>query len=229
MKRSQINAIIREADAFIKQHQFFLPPFAYWTPDEWRTKGEEAQEIAAHRLGWDITDFGLQEYEKTGLFLFTIRNGSLDNLKVARGKIYAEKLLLVGVDQITPLHFHWTKTEDIINRGGGTLMIEVYNSTDDEQLADTDIHVSLDGVVHHVKAGHVFALQPGASITLHTGLYHKFWAEGGMVLSGEVSMVNDDYTDNRFYQPVGRFAQIEEDEPPLYLLVGDYERYYRHL
>lgn len=229
MKRSQINAIIREADTFIKQHQFYLPPFAYWTPDEWRSKGEEVREIATHRLGWDITDFGSGDYVKRGLFLFTIRNGTLDNLKVARGKIYAEKLLIVGNHQVTPLHFHWTKTEDIINRGGGSLMIKVFNSTSDEALADTDITVKLDGVAHHVKAGHVFALQPGESITLHTGLYHEFWAEGGTVLCGEVSMVNDDYTDNRFYEPVGRFAEIEEDEPPLYLLVGDYERYYRYL
>jgi len=46
------------------------------------------------------------------------------------------------------------------------------------------------------------------------------------VLVGEVSKVNDDNTDNRFYESVGRFSAIEEDEAPLYLLVNDYERYY---
>ncbi|EJS87388.1 hypothetical protein AAUPMB_14130, partial [Pasteurella multocida subsp. multocida str. Anand1_buffalo] len=29
-------------------------------------------------------------------------------------------------------------------------------------------------------------------------LYHSFWAEDGVVLAGEVSMANDDLTDNRF-------------------------------
>jgi len=58
---------------------------------------------------------------------------------------------------------------------------------------------------------------------------HKFWATGGRVLAGEVSLVNDDAKDNRFYEPIGRFPAIEEDEPPLYLLCTDYPRYYPRL
>ena len=42
------------------------------------------------------------------------------------------------------------------------------------------------------------------------------------MLLGEVSAVNDDVNDNRFYQLIGRFHEIEEDEPPYRLLVGDY-------
>ena len=42
MKRSDVNAIMREADTFIRQRGFYLPPFAYWTPAEWSNKGEEA-------------------------------------------------------------------------------------------------------------------------------------------------------------------------------------------
>jgi D-lyxose ketol-isomerase len=38
--------------------------------------------------------------------------------------------------------------------------------------------------------------------------------------------VNDDRTDNRFYEPIGRFPEIEEDVPPLYLLTEDYAKYY---
>lgn len=229
MKRSEINTIMRDADAFIKAHQFHLPPFAYWTPDDWRVKGPEASEIARHSLGWDITDFGQGRYDELGLFLFTIRNGALENLKTGRGKVYAEKLLIVGVEQITPYHFHWQKTEDIINRGGGTLMIQLYNSTPDEKLDEhSDITVSLDGVVHTLPAGAVVQLKPGESITLTTCLYHQFWASGSRVLCGEVSTVNDDLADNRFLDPIGRFATIEEDEPPLHLLVGDYKKYYAH-
>ena len=36
MKRSEINAIIREAIAFLDKYQFRLPPFAYFTPEEWK-------------------------------------------------------------------------------------------------------------------------------------------------------------------------------------------------
>ena len=45
------------------------------------------------------------------------------------------------------------------------------------------------------------------------------------MLVGEVSLVNDDDKDNRFYTPLGRFPEIEEDEPPLYLLCTDYAKY----
>jgi D-lyxose ketol-isomerase len=41
---------------------------------------------------------------------------------------------------------------------------------------------------------------------------------------GEVSKVNDDWTDNHFLDGVGRFPDIDEDEEPLYLLAMDYHR-----
>jgi D-lyxose ketol-isomerase len=227
VKRSEINAIIREADAFIKSHGFHLPPFAYWPPETWQQKDESVREIVANQLGWDITDFGLGDYRGTGLFLFTVRNGSSENLKTGQGKTYAEKIMIVDVDQITPMHMHWSKMEDIINRGGGRLVVQLYNATPDEDLAETDVTVMTDGVQRTLKAGDTVSLSPGESITLSPYCYHKFWGEDSRVLVGEVSRVNDDRTDNRFHEPVGRFPQIEEDEPPLYLLVGDYERYYQ--
>jgi D-lyxose ketol-isomerase len=227
MKRSEINAIIRDADSFIRGHGFYLPPFAYWTPQAWASKGEEAREIVERNLGWDITDFGQRDFPTCGLFMFTIRNGDAGDLKTMRGKLYAEKIMIVNVDQVTPMHFHWRKTEDIINRSGGKLLIQLYNSTDDEKLADSDVTVSTDGVRRTVKAGDTVVLGPGESITLPDHLYHKFWGTEGRVLVGEVSLVNDDNSDNRFYDPVGRFPEIEEDEPPLYLLCNDYSRYYR--
>ena len=217
---------MREADAFMKSNKFYLPPFAYWSPEDWAGKGDEVREIVENNLGWDITDFGQGNYEKLGLFLFTIRNGGPENLRTGQGKTYAEKVLIVDVDQVTPMHFHWHKTEDIINRGGGRLAIKLYNSTADEQLADTDITVSMDGVRRAFKAGDTVLLNVGESITLPTGLSHTFWGVGSRVLVGEVSKVNDDANDNRFLEPMGRFPEIEEDEPPLHLLVGDYANYY---
>jgi D-lyxose ketol-isomerase len=228
VKRSEINVIMREADEFIRGCGFYLPPFAYWSPETWQQKGPEVSEITDNRLGWDITDFGQGDYEKIGLFMFTIRNGHSSNWKTQQGKLYAEKILIVGKDQVTPMHFHWSKMEDIINRGGGTLYIQVYNATADEDLdRESDVHLSLDGVAHVFKPGDIVELKAGESISLVQRCYHKFWADG-RTLVGEVSLVNDDNRDNRFHQEIGRFPAIEEDEAPQYLLVNDYARYYPH-
>lgn len=229
MKRSEINEIMRDALDFLAEQKFLLPPFASWTPDEWRSKGPECREIIDQQLGWDITDFGGGDFARLGLFLFTIRNGTLQDLDNPQGKTYAEKIMIVREAQVTPTHFHYQKMEDIINRGGGTLVIRMWNATDDDKLAETSVTVSMDGVRVTVPAGGTITLPPGESVTLPQRNYHSFWSEEGKgaVLVGEVSRVNDDHADNHFHDPVGRFPEIEEDEEPLYLLCGDYERYYQ--
>jgi hypothetical protein len=228
MKRSEVNAIMHDAGEFIRQSGFYLPPFAHWTPEDWRGKGEEAREIVENQLGWDITDFGLGRYAEDGLFLFTVRNGSQAEMKSRQGKLYCEKIMVVDVNQKTPFHYHWNKVEDIINRGGGKLAIRLHNATAEGDLADTPVVASLDGVKRHFHAGDVVELAPGESITLTPYLYHEFWGTGQRVLVGEVSLVNDDANDNRFYKPVGRFPDIEEDVEPLHLLTTDYGRYWKH-
>ncbi len=216
MKRSQINRYMKQAIGLLRKHRFHLPPFAFWSPADWQCKGAESREIVAQQLGWDITDFGLGNFESTGLILFTIRNGTLEELKRPDGKTYAEKMLIVREAQVTPTHFHFQKMEDIINRGGGELEIQLWNSTPEEGLAGGEVSVSVDGERRSVPAGGKVTLAPGQSICLPARLYHKFWGrEGkGTVLVGEVSRVNDDYVDNRFYEKVGRFASIEEDQAP---------------
>ncbi|MCX6065514.1 MAG: D-lyxose/D-mannose family sugar isomerase [Chloroflexi bacterium] len=227
MKRSEINAIIQSADAFIRAQGFYLPPFAYWKPQDWQQKGNEVREIVENALGWDITDFGIGEFSKFGLFLFTLRNGSPENLASRTGKLYAEKIMVVEDGQTTPLHFHWHKMEDIINRGGGKLKLRLYPASANEDLVRTgEVHFSVDGSRHRIDAGEVVTLEPGESITLEQHCYHEFWGDG-RVLVGEVSMVNDDNHDNRFFQSIGRFPTIVEDEAPLYLLVSDYDKYYQ--
>jgi hypothetical protein len=157
--------------------------------------------------------------------LFTLRNGHLTDPKY-RHKPYCEKILIVQEQQVTPMHFHWSKVEDIINRGGGNLVVQLCRATPDDGLSDEAVKVSLDGMRTRVKAGGEVVLRPGESICLPSRLYHKFWGEAGRgtVLLGEVSTVNDDKVDNRFYEAVGRFPQIEEDEEPLYLLFSGYPR-----
>lgn len=223
MKRSQINAIIENNIAFLKGYQFCLPPFAFWTPEEWKTKGHEYDEIRDNQLGWDITDFGSGDYEKKGLFLFTVRNGN-QNMPEKYKKPYAEKVMVVEPGQVTPFHYHWYKMEDIINRGGGVLAIQLYNADKETDLLDqiNPVIVHSDGRVYEVPAGSVVRLSPGESITLYQGQYHSFWAENEKTMVMEVSQCNDDSKDNRFLEETGRFPEVDEDEPARYLLCTEY-------
>jgi D-lyxose ketol-isomerase len=96
---------------------------------------------------------------------------------------------------------------------------------DGEVDRSAPVPVTTDGQKRLQKPGEVLLLQPGESVTLCPGNWHKFWGEGGDVLIGEVSAVNDDLTDNIFEDPIGRFADVEEDAAPTHLLVSDYETY----
>ncbi|MDA8586345.1 D-lyxose/D-mannose family sugar isomerase [Rhodobacteraceae bacterium] len=230
MKRSIINAIMAEADAMIRAHGFTLPPFAYWTPDEFRARVADgsARRIYHARMGWDITDYGQGKYNALGLFLFTLRNGSLADLQRGGGMVYAEKLLISKQDQISPMHTHVIKSEDIINRGGATLAVELFGSDADGNCDETKgATVLTDGLQRILPPGAVLKLAPGESVTLNPGDWHAFWGEGGDVLIGEVSTVNDDETDNVFREEVGRFAKVDEDVDPTHLLVSDYATWFK--
>jgi D-lyxose ketol-isomerase len=217
MKRSEINRFIEEAADFFAANNFSLPPFATWTLADWKERHEDTSELRAYKLGWDVTDFNSGNFHSIGLTLFTLRNGPPDG----NGKVYAEKIMYVRENQITPFHYHVRKTEDIINRGGpntGKLVVQLYNRGYDGGLEQTPVLVVCDGISRHVAAGGSVVLGPGESITLTPYLFHQFHAVGSDVLIGEVSSVNDDATDNYFLEPLPRFPQIYEDEPPVHLL-----------
>ncbi|MCK9329128.1 MAG: D-lyxose/D-mannose family sugar isomerase [Candidatus Cloacimonetes bacterium] len=220
MKRSEVNGYIKEAEQIMANRSFFLPQWASWTLDEWSKNKSKCTEILDSMLGWDITDFGSGNYLKTGLFLFTLRNGNPDR----NTKTYAEKIMIVKENQECPLHFHWHKNEDIINRGGGILVFQLFKATRDEQLSEDDVLIQVDGITTVLKAGEKLELVNGQSICLSPGIYHRFYAKKGTgyVLAGEVSSINDDTTDNRFFKPAGRFPIIEENAKPYRLLVSDY-------
>ncbi len=224
MKRSEVNKIITGVAAFFEKHQFMLPEWASWPPDN----NGKANMVNAPRLLiinlagiLQISEVGI--LRKRGLSLFTIRNGNWDK----KDKLFCEKIMVADEDQETPMHFHWNKTEDIINRGGGNLVMELHYATDDDQLSSEPVTVSIDGVKITVQAGKQLILKPGQSICLKPRMYHRFYGEKGKgrVLIGEVSMVNDDANDNRFFEVIGRFPEIVEDEKPVRLLVNDYSKY----
>jgi D-lyxose ketol-isomerase len=224
MRRSKINEIIREGDEFIRSFGYRLPQFAYLTPTEMKERRDALDGIVAARLGWDITDYGQGRFDELGLFLFTTRNGNADDLKTGRGMLYAEKIMISRRDQLSPMHRHIVKAEDIINRGGGPLALRLFATAPDGSIdRSTPVSVMTDGMEQWLEAGDVLRLGAGESVTLLPGVWHAFWGEKEDVLIGEVSTVNDDLTDNVFEDPISRFSGIEEDEEPVRLLVSDYE------
>ena len=80
MKRSEINKIMRDAIEFIDEMKFKLPPFAYWSVEDWATKGKEYDEIRDNMLGWDITDFGSGDFLKIDLHISFENNTSYEEI-----------------------------------------------------------------------------------------------------------------------------------------------------
>lgn len=213
MKRSQINAAIHRTEAMLERYHWTLPAWGRWKSADFAAQPEAAAYLRAHQLGWDVTDFGLGNFDECGLVLFCVRNGIVgkpDELT------YAEKLLFVEEGQLTPTHRHEAKMEDIINRVGGDLVIEFADTDADGNVIDRDIVVPVDGLPRRLALWEPLVLSPGESVTIRTGLYHRFYGRkgAGPVLVGEVSQVNDDRNDNFFLEPIGRFSAVEEDEPP---------------
>lgn len=216
MKRSEINRAIADAEEDFRNVGYILPEFAGWSLEEWRARGEAARILVVAGMGWDVTDFGEGKFGEKGLLLFTTRNGVLGG--GAGNRPYAEKIMISRRDQLTPMHRHESKTEDIINRAslsdGATLAVKLFQSDDDGRPSQTrKVTAHLDGFTREVELGTVVELAPGASITLFPGTFHAFWGKNGDVVVGEVSTVNDDATDNFFAEPLARFTEIAEDEP----------------
>lgn len=226
MKRSEINQIIDNLITFASKNKVYFPKFAGWSVDDFEHAGGEHDEIIDNMLGWDVTDFGRKNFSQYGLATFTFRNGNFNDKK-KYPKPYCEKILILEDDQILPMHFHKFKEEDTINRGGGILDIQVYNSTSNEQLdKNSDVHLVKDGQKITLPAGGVVSLEPGESLTTTQRIYHQWHGRKGTgkIMVWEVSSTNDDNVDNRFLEDVPRFSEVEEDEPIKHVLFADYSK-----
>jgi D-lyxose ketol-isomerase len=222
VKRSDIDAAVGAATELAAACSFALPAFAHLSRDEWFERREELAPTMRRGLGWDVTDFGRGRFARYGLTLCTLRNGTLEERDAGRGQTYAEKLLAVRRGQETPFHFHRRKVEDIIHRGGpGVLVLEAHPAAGDA-LGGGRIRTLVDGVETELAGGEQVTLEPGQSFQVPAGVFHRFWAEDGPVLAGEVSSVNDDVADNRFLETSERYPGIEEDLPARWLLVSEY-------
>lgn len=230
MKRSEINQSIEIAKRIFNSLNLKLPPFAYWTTEKWHDNAKNADGIRKAMLGWDITDFGQNNFSTLGRALFTLRNGYRKK-DGSYTQCYAEKLILDPPNQAPPLHFHKSKMEDIINRGSGNILIRLFWADAKGKCSNEKFSVQIDGVYQECKPDTVVRLTPGQSINIPPYLIHQFWGEqctGIEVdgvrysVSGEVSSVCDDWNDNIFLMDVERFPEIEEDVPRIHYLCNEY-------
>ena len=225
MKRSEINKLIHWAKDFLAQNNIRLPKLAYWSPADLKARAAQLDAIRQLELGWDITDFGSGDFSRIGAVLYTVRNGLVDDPCV--GVPYCEKYIVMKDGQHLPNHYHVFKSEDIINRAGGDFFVQVWNADKATgKMLDTDVHVRMDGIEHVVRPGEEIVVRKGESISLTPYIAHVFGPKPGTgdCIIGEVSKVNDDHTDNFFLDPIARFADIDEDEPPIHLLCNEYSK-----
>ena len=227
MKRSEINAALKWAEKLAASQNITLPRFARYPADPAGFAAPARAAIVKTLLGWDVTDFGSDDFAHVGAVLFTVRNGSVQDPSL--GTPYAEKYIFLkdGDEQEIPLHYHITKTEDIINRAGGIFCCQVAARGEDGKPDFTrPVTLYRDGEVYEAAPGEVIEIDVGDSITLEPYVYHRFFAKPGCgdLVIGEVSKVNDDSSDNVFAVTRNYFRPIEEDEAPYRLLGCDYPK-----
>jgi D-lyxose ketol-isomerase len=222
MRRSFVDSRIEAMLALCDRHDFKLPPFAHWGAAQYRAQPDAARRIGESGLGWNVVEFAPGAYRQQGLTVFTSRMGDWRGLKSGAGRLYAEKALMAEDGQVTPHHYHVVKTEDILNRGGGRFVVELFKVDANGARLDQSFTALKDCETLKLAPGARVSLEPGESLTLEPFVAHAFWAEGSAVLAGEISLANDDATDNYFLPPLGALAPLEEDEPMRYVTVRDH-------
>jgi D-lyxose ketol-isomerase len=224
MKRSFIDARIDAMVAFCERQGARLPPFAFWGESDFLAGSEAAQRILEGGLGWNVVEFEPGGFARAGLSVFTLRMGDWRHLSHGRGRLYGEKLLFAEDGQRTPHHYHIVKTEDIVNRGGARFVVELVKVDRAGTPLKERFRALKDVKTLELEPGARVTLEPGESLTLEPFVAHAFWAEGGPTLGGEVSLANDDRTDNYFLPPLAAPAPIVEDVTRRFVTVRDHAR-----
>jgi hypothetical protein len=160
---------------------------------------------------WDVTDFGLGSFSEFGLVL----------VNLAEEKEYCEKLMYAVANQVTPIHAHKKKKEDIICRTG-TLIIQLWLQDPKVDPTEAAFQIKVSGKMQSIKSGQVISVNAGERVTIEPGIWHCFYPGSAECIIGEVSTANDDLNDNFFSdKSIGRFSDIEEDEPAILKLLSD--------
>lgn len=187
MKRSEINRAYLDAKCFFENNGWVLPS----------------------NPKWDVTDFGLGNFQKFGLVL----------LNLCEEIEYCEKLMYARKGMTTPAHYHNKKKEDIICRKG-EFCIHLW----DKQMSESnsEVKIKINGDLKYVPTNTQHIIKAGERITLFQGVTHAFWPTSEECIIGEVSTANDDLNDNFFKNPdIGRYPTIDENETSLIKLLSD--------
>jgi D-lyxose ketol-isomerase len=222
MRRSFVDSRIDAMLEFCSRQKYALPPFSLWDPARFRADPVAARRIADGGLGWSVVEFEPKAFAKEGLTLFTTRMGDWRELCKGRGRLYGEKAIMALDGQRTPHHYHIVKTEDILNRGGARFVVELYRVDRNGLRMNDRFDVQKDASTINLGPGDRVTLEPGESIVLEPFIAHAFWAEGGPVLAGEVSLVNEDAVDNYFVPPLSPAEPLEEDATARYVMARDH-------
>lgn len=172
---------------------------------------EVARWVLPPKPRWDVTDCGLGRFDQVGLVL----------VNLTEQPEYCEKLMYAKHHQVTPMHTHRKKKEDIICRSG-RLAIELWKGHPEQTRKGEMFSLCRNGEPVQARSGEPLVLEAGERVTIVPGIYHSFWPESQETIIGEVSTANDDAHDNFFVDPnIGRFPEIDEDEPPVARLLWE--------
>jgi len=189
MNRSTVNQAVLNAEKMFINNGWYTPP----------------------EPKWDITDFGLGDFNNVGLVL----------INLAEEKEYCEKLMYARKDMTTPCHAHKMKKEDIIVRNG-KFAIQVWKGESRCDQTGEWFQIKINGSFGKVFYGDILRLISGERVRLVPGIYHEFYQPSDECIIGEVSTANDDTPDNYFFnKDIGRFLEINEDKPPVVKLMND--------
>ena len=220
MKRSDVNDNIGLAKDLFAAHRLVLPRWAHWSPDDWRGAGPGMRAVKDAGLGWEITDHGSGDFQRQGLVLFRLRDAQRSPTDSDEG--FAESVLLVQVHQVTPFHHH-THGQDLVNRGGGDLVVQLHHAGPSDELDDDrPVTAVVDGVEVEFEPGGLARLTVGESLGVAPRVYHKFWAEMASCMVSEISSPANGRQDFHYLEDARRLPDIEEDEEPLHLLWHEY-------
>lgn len=187
MLRSTINQVVNDAALCFKKNGWVLPPSPRW----------------------DITDFGLADFQSFGLVL----------VNLCEEPEYCEKLMYATKNQKTPAHCHKKKKEDIICRFG-ILALEFWQEL--PEISRNSFSINKNGIPVSITCGDTIVLNAGERVTIPPLIFHQFYPLSSECIIGEVSTGNDDFNDNFFAnQDIGRFPAIMEDERIEVKLIGD--------
>jgi len=185
LNRARVEASIAIAKVIFRHFRVALPTFAQWTTADWDRAGPEYEEARDCALGWDVTDFGSNDFAHIGRTLFTLRNGHIRDPRYPKG--YAEKLILDPEGQRAPAHFYRTKREDIINRGGGNICVQLTRTDAEDRPAKGNLEMVVDGCRRTIASGETVRLTPGESLCIPPRTIHQFWGRRAPVIGSTAS------------------------------------------